>query len=814
MKADEPREVTMITLHRNHKGLFLSILCILMTSLVAVTSCSGPAPSPMPTPSASPTEPAEEAQGKTIIVKSTADSEPGTLRQALLDAESGDTITFDPAIFPPGTPATIYLTNSLPFINQDNLTVDASSAGVILDGSNISGDWAAGLEINSDGNTIQGLQMVNFYGAGIVLSGGAQYNMIGGDRSVGPGPVGQGNLVGSGNVGIGLWDDGTSFNTITGNLIGTDPTGADAWSNDGSGVYIEDGASHNIIGPENSIAYNNGHGVEIVDSNSFGNTISQNSIHDNEGEGIYLCEGGNTELNAPLIIDFDLAGGTVTGSACVNCTIEVFSDSNNEGQVYEGQVKVDSAGAFTFKKGASFAGLHMTATATDVNGNTSEFAVPTLGTGRSVIFQEGNNLPRTQFQPRQSRELEDNRVGQMAVLDVYTEQDADHFVYQNNEQFGFKWVRLSVDWFDWSEVESTGTYSEHYINPNQDRAITGLVENGIKIMYTLVFWDEKIQAGEGYSRFKREDEIQGYLDYARFIVRHFKDRIEYYEILNEPNIGESTQQYVEVADYINLVRRTIPIIHQEDPKAKIVVGAITPFSITPGALEYFFTILSSDIMPLVDAVSWHACDGTSPEYMAEFYYNIPSLIQEIKDAASSHGFDGEYIVEEVLWRTPKDPHPLGYEYSEYGEIPSAKYYARGIVMYRGMDLTTGLALENLDELPHMVRVIRNLCTVMAGAKPIELPIEIESEATNIRSYGFSLSNGDKLLALWTDGVAVDDDAGVEATLTLPGFSAQKVIGIDILNGFEQELVTSSEDGNLVIRDLLIRDYPIILRLID
>jgi hypothetical protein len=41
-----------------------------------------------------------------------------------------------------------------------------------------------------------------------------------------------------------------------------------------------------------------------------------------------------------------------------------------------------------------------------------------------------------------------------------------------------------------------------------------------------------------------------------------------------------------------------------------------------------------------------------------------------------------------------------------------------------------------------------------------------------------------------------------------------VKGIDVLYGFEQELITSMEDGNIVIRDLLVKDYPIILRLTD
>lgn len=62
--------------------------------------------------------------------------------------------------------------------------------------------------------------------------------------------------------------------------------------------------------------------------------------------------------------------------------------------------------------------------------------------------------------------------------------------------------------------------------------------------------------------------------------------------------------------------------------------------------------------------------------------------------------------------------------------------------------------------------------------------------------------------------AVEYDPGVPSTLTFPGTSAQKVIGIEVLHGFEQELIIEIENGNLVIRNFLIKDYPIILRLSD
>ena len=69
-----------------------------------------------------------------------------------------------------------------------------------------------------------------------------------------------------------------------------------------------------------------------------------------------------------------------------------------------------------------------------------------------------------------------------------------------------------------------------------------------------------------------------------------------------------------------------------------------------------------------------------------------------------------------------------------------------------------------------------------------------------------------MVGLWTNGIAAEDDPGVEMTVTIPGVSESDVIGIDIMNGLEQELITEMENGNLVINNLLVKDYPIIIKL--
>jgi hypothetical protein len=219
-----------------------------------------------------------------------------------------------------------------------------------------------------------------------------------------------------------------------------------------------------------------------------------------------------------------------------------------------------------------------------------------------------------------------------------------------------------------------------------------------------------------------------------------------------------------------------------------------------------FTLLESDIMPLVDVISWHPMFGTSPEYdlYKDYYYNYPAMVQKIKDIAAAHGFVGEYQVDSIGWATPENA--VSDQPWVYSPTVAAKYTGRGILMHLGMDIGVGLGGS--------YNIVPILCTAMAGAEPVSLPIQIQSTATNIASYTFSLPDGGYLVAFWTDGIAVENDPGVEASLTIPDFSASEAIGIDSLYGLEQELIYETGNGDLIIRNLAIKDYPIIIKFID
>lgn len=221
------------------------------------------------------------ADANLLRVVSPSDSGLGTLRQALLDATAGDTIRFEPSFFPPGSPATILLQSALPTLSQDNVTIDASDAGVILDGTRV---FTNGLAITADGCTIWGLTIQNFSSNGIFIAPGASGNTIGGDRSTGAGPNGQGNLIiHNGQNGIQIWGAGADGNMVYGNYIGTDASGASAAGNVWNGVEILQGAQGNQIGggatwQRNILSGNGGSGVRIEGSDTADNRVQGNTI--------------------------------------------------------------------------------------------------------------------------------------------------------------------------------------------------------------------------------------------------------------------------------------------------------------------------------------------------------------------------------------------------------------------------------------------------------------------------------------------------------------------------------------------------------
>ncbi|HEX8251426.1 MAG TPA: carboxypeptidase regulatory-like domain-containing protein [Pyrinomonadaceae bacterium] len=294
------------------------------------------------------------AQAATYTVTSDADSGPGTLRQAILDANAtpGDADTIDFNITPLGGVKTINLLSPLPAITGTGtgsltingytqsgssantlptvasnavLTIELNGAGAgAAIGLRCSGTGAnafcviAGLVINRfqeggirvDAST-RGVVNGNFIGtnaAGTAALGNINYGVLFLDPSglSGANPSGTvpGRNVISGNSGTGVTISDTATGiSISSNLIGTDKTGTLDVGNTGHGILIANSDTNTVFG--NIISGNNGSGVAIqqdfgftasgnnVNTNFIGVDATGNSALGNNGSGILLQASGN-----------------------------------------------------------------------------------------------------------------------------------------------------------------------------------------------------------------------------------------------------------------------------------------------------------------------------------------------------------------------------------------------------------------------------------------------------------------------------------------------------------------------------------------
>jgi uncharacterized repeat protein (TIGR01451 family) len=290
----------------------------------------------------------------TFAVTTTADGGPGSLRQAILDANASpgtDLVTFAiagtaPFVVAPLTP--------LPPV-ADTLTIDATTQPgaepgvpvIVLSGASAP-VGADGLTLEAPACTVRGLGIVAFPGSGLVVRapdcviegnvvGAGQGNGESGivldgasNTTVGGTTPAARNVV-SGNGAYGIFVLGGSGNRIQGNFVGTNAAGSAALANAFDGVLVA-ASSNNVVGGTapgagNVISGNGAVGVYVDAPGATGNIVQGNFIGldatgavrlGNGAEGVFVdgaggnTVGGTTPAARNVISANGLAGVTIT----------------------------------------------------------------------------------------------------------------------------------------------------------------------------------------------------------------------------------------------------------------------------------------------------------------------------------------------------------------------------------------------------------------------------------------------------------------------------------------------------------------------
>jgi hypothetical protein len=201
---------------------------------------------------------------------------------------------------------------------------------------------------------------------------------------------------------------------------------------------------------------------------------------------------------------------------------------------------------------------------------------------------------------------------------------------------GVKWVRLgqyenSSDKTSWDWVEqSPGVYR---VRPEVDEAIRSLVDNGVSIEMQLCYsnalyqgdpktrsahidpappgiGDQDKPAPAIFHGLKTDEEIEAFLNYTRFMVTRYKDKIKNWEFWNEANIGywqpnvESREERAAKGrEYGRALCKFADVVHQVDPQSKVIFGGTSEID------SAFALAAISECPSKIDVMAYHTYPG-------------------------------------------------------------------------------------------------------------------------------------------------------------------------------------------------------------
>jgi titin len=377
---------------------------------------------------------APSAWSATLQVTNTADSGPGSFRQAITTANTStvpNTIVFQISGTPPFTitpasalpaiiqPVVIDATtqpgySGKPVIELSGASVGSSTMGLrfqvgssTLLGMAINRFPVQAIELDSVSNTIQG----NFIGTDVTgtilranglpaLSVRSSGNLIGGTNS------GNGNLIAAGTANAnsaGLYLLNGSNNIVQGNIIGLNAAGTAAFSSSNDGIILYN-SSANLIGGSTAAAANfisgNGQsGIYLTGGNSSSNVIQgnyigtditgTNALGNSGGDGISLVATPGQIVSGNLMCSNVVSGNGVAGISLQGATGSQIQGNVIGADAY-GKIALTNhfSGVAIYGGGGNQVGGAVAGAGNVISGNYPDGITMTGGTTNNVI--QGN----------------------------------------------------------------------------------------------------------------------------------------------------------------------------------------------------------------------------------------------------------------------------------------------------------------------------------------------------------------------------------------------------------------------------------------
>ena len=397
---------------------------------------------------------------------------------------------------------------------------------------------------------------------------------------------------------------------------------------------------------------------------------------------------------------------------------------------------------------------------------------------------------------------------------------------------GFKWIRIgqyenSSDRTSWDWIEQKrGIYAS---SPELEDYVDSLVDNGMNIQVQLIYGNVMYTSPSGIlpdvsvpepGSFHNDDrsldsvfwppktpeQIAAFNGYAAWMVNHFRDRIHYWALWNEQDIGY-WNPWGNPEEFGRLLGPFIDIVHKTDSQAKVIYGgqADPTREFTQKAFD------TCKCASGIDVYAYHTYPGyghnMNPETMDSGAYQNESP-RQLRDLVTHY---------------PGVKPDIPFFDDEFNSIPSwtgsdesvqAKYIPRGFLYnhaagvktfvwllaagtdgneYDDFGLIHGLTNHQNDWAPRPVfYALQNTNALFSDTK-LDPAIEVSSpDAATLRkqsgapllTYGFRSQNGKAIVAFWLAAHSVPGNVfpPLNATLSLKNTGIAHPVLVDVVSG--------------------------------
>ena len=397
---------------------------------------------------------------------------------------------------------------------------------------------------------------------------------------------------------------------------------------------------------------------------------------------------------------------------------------------------------------------------------------------------------------------------------------------------GFKWIRIgqyenSSDRTSWDWIEQRrGVFAS---SPELEDYVDSLVDNGVNIQVQLIYGNSMYTSPSGklpdlsvpapgsfhnddrslYSEFwppKTPEQIAAFNRYAAWMVNHFKDRVHYWALWNEQDIGY-WNPWGNPEEFGQLLGPFVETVHKTDPHAKVIYGG-------QADPTRDFTQRAFDTCKCASGIDVYA------------YHTYPGYGQNMNPETMDYGAylsESPRALRDLVKNYPDIKPGIPFFDDEFNSIPSwvgsdesvqAKYVPRGLIYnhaagvktfvwlltagtdgneYDDFGIIHGLTNNDYDFTPRPVfYALQNTNALFSDTKSdpsieisgADIPALRRKSGFPFLSYGFRSKSGKAIVAYWLAAHSLPGNTfpTFYSTFSLKGTGIEHPVLIDVVHG--------------------------------